>query len=439
MGTELTRGRLLGYGVGSVGTGVFGAVPGLLLLFFLTDTLGVAAGWAGLVLLVPKAWDVLLNPLVGAWSDRDAGRRGSRTRWILAGAVALPVCFVAMFAVPVEGALAGGLWVAVAFLLAATAYSPYQVTYVALPAEMTDDKEARTRIVSWRIVALTVGILLAGGLAPALVSAGGDGRAGYALMGVVIGAVLAAAMLTAALSTRWVPSRPAEPLGLRESFALARGNRSFALLLTTYVLQSLAVSVMLAAAPYLATYRLGDYDWTSVLFVALVAPSIVVVPLWVRAARRFGKAPCLVAATVGYAVVTVSLLLTAHPDRAWWVVGQCALLGTGYAAMQLLAFSLLPDTISDDESRTGRRQAGAFTGVWTAGETVGAAAGPALYAAVLAVSSFVSSRADEPVAQPASAVTGVLVGMTVLPVVLLAVSLPLLVRFSRGAAAAVPA
>ena len=205
------------------------------------------------------------------------------------------------------------------------------------------------------------------------------------------------------------------------------------------MLQSLAVSVMLAAAPYLATYRLGDYDWTSVLFVALVAPSIVVVPLWVRAARRFGKAPCLVAATVGYAVVTVSLLLTAHPDRAWWVVGQCALLGTGYAAMQLLAFSLLPDTISDDESRTGRRQAGAFTGVWTAGETVGAAAGPALYAAVLAVSSFVSSRADEPVAQPASAVTGVLVGMTVLPVVLLAVSLPLLVRFSRGAAAAVPA
>jgi Na+/melibiose symporter-like transporter len=441
-GAELTRGRLLGYGVGSIGTGIFGAVPGLLLLFFLTDTLGVAAGWAGLILLVPKAWDVLLNPLVGAWSDRDAARRGSRTRWILAGALALPVCFVAMFAVPVDGALAGGLWVAVAFLLAATAYSPFQVTYVALPAEMTDDKQARTRIVSWRIVALTLGILLAGGLAPALTETAGGGRAGHAVMGLVIGAVLAAGMIGAALATRWVRSRPAAPLGLRASFALARGNRSFALLLTTYVLQSLAVSVMLAGAPYLATYRLDDYGWTSLLFVALVAPSIVVVPLWVRAARRFGKAPCLVAATAGYALATLSLLLTAHPDRAWWVVGQCALLGSGYAAMQLLALSLLPDTISDDESRTGRRQAGAFTGVWTAGETVGAAVGPALYAAVLAVSSFVSSPADEPVAQPASAVTGVLVGMTVLPAVLLVVSLPLLARFARsvrGSAVVVPA
>src|SRR5829696_1471191 len=126
---QLDRGRLFGYGVGSVGTGVFGAVPGLLLLFFLTDTLGVAPGWAGLVLLLPKAWDVILNPLVGAASDRDAARRGSRSRWLLAGAVALPPLFVAMFAVPFAGPLAGGLWVAFAFLLAATAYSFYQVTY----------------------------------------------------------------------------------------------------------------------------------------------------------------------------------------------------------------------------------------------------------------------------------------------------------------------
>ena len=434
---ELTRRRLLGYGVGSVGTGIFGAVPGLLLLFFLTDTLGVAAGWAGLILLVPKAWDVLLNPLVGAWADRSAARGGSRTPWLLAGAVALPVLFFAMFAVPVAGPVPGGLWVAVFFLLAATAYSPYQVNYVALPAEMTVDKQARTRVVSWRVVAMTVGILVGGGLAPALTGVAG-GRAGYAVMGLVVGAVLAASMLAATLSTRWVRSRPARPLGLRESFALARGNRPFLALLATWVLQALAVNIMLAGAPYLATYRLDDYGWTSVLFVALVAPSIVVMPLWVRAARRFGKAPCLTVATGGYALVAASMLLTASPGRAWLVVGQCALLGIGYAAMQLLALSLLPDTVTDDEGRTGQRQAGALTGVWTAGEVLGAAAGPALYAAVLALSAFASAPADERVDQPASALTGVLLGMTVLPAVLLLASLPLLARFARAPRPAAP-
>jgi hypothetical protein len=44
---RLTRGVHLGYALGSIGTAAFGTVPGLLLLHYLTDVLGVAAGTAG--------------------------------------------------------------------------------------------------------------------------------------------------------------------------------------------------------------------------------------------------------------------------------------------------------------------------------------------------------------------------------------------------------
>lgn len=50
---------LAGYAFGSLVTGAFGTVPGLLLPPYLTDTLGVAAGVAGLLVLSPKAWDAL--------------------------------------------------------------------------------------------------------------------------------------------------------------------------------------------------------------------------------------------------------------------------------------------------------------------------------------------------------------------------------------------
>ncbi|RQW85837.1 MFS transporter, partial [Micromonospora globispora] len=52
-----------GYALGSLVTGAFGTVPGLLLLPYLPDTLGVAAGVAALLVLLPKAWDVLVNPV----------------------------------------------------------------------------------------------------------------------------------------------------------------------------------------------------------------------------------------------------------------------------------------------------------------------------------------------------------------------------------------
>ena len=73
---RLTPAARRGYGLGSVATGSFGTVPGLLLLPYLTDRLGVAAGVAGLVVFLPKAWDVILNPIAGRISDRsDQPRR----------------------------------------------------------------------------------------------------------------------------------------------------------------------------------------------------------------------------------------------------------------------------------------------------------------------------------------------------------------------------
>lgn len=133
----LSRPRLLGFGVGSVGTGVFSALPGLLLLYYLTDVLGVVAWLAGLVLVLPKFWDVVISPVIGAASDREAVRTGGRSRLMFAGALLLPALFAAMFAAPTAAPAASALWVLLAFVLATTAFSLFQVPYIALPAEIS--------------------------------------------------------------------------------------------------------------------------------------------------------------------------------------------------------------------------------------------------------------------------------------------------------------
>ncbi|MFI6924817.1 MFS transporter [Nonomuraea spiralis] len=435
---RLGRDRLLGYGVGSVGTGVFSAVPGLLLLYYLTDMLGVPAAVAGAVLVAPKIWDVLLNPLVGAASDREAVRTGRRTRLLAVGAATLPVAFALMFAVPggVSGGTAGAVWSGVAFLLAATAFACFQVPYVALPAEMSASPAERTRIMSWRVVCLTVGILVAGGLAPAVVDLAGGGRPGYAVMGVAIGAVMAAALVAATLGTRWVSSRPGpRQLGPVAAFRMARGNRPFFALLAAFVTQALGVAVMLAGAPYVASYRLGDYGLTSVMFVCLVGPSMLAVPVWARLARAYGTVRCYLAASAGFTAVALALVPAIAAGSLTATLALTALAGVCYAALQLLPLSLLPDTVHADAVRTGHAQAGAFTGLWTAGETAGLALGPGLFALVLAVSGFVSAPVESPVAQPPGALTGLLLGFTALPALLMLISLPFVIRYGRLALA----
>ena len=96
--TAVLPGRVRrGYGLGSVATGAFGTVPGLLLLPYLTDRLGIAAGLAGLIVLLPTAWDVLRNPIAGRVSDRSTHPDGRRRPFLVRAGLTLAVLFALLF------------------------------------------------------------------------------------------------------------------------------------------------------------------------------------------------------------------------------------------------------------------------------------------------------------------------------------------------------
>ena len=430
---RLPRRISVSYGVGSIGTGVYSTVPGLLLLYYLTDVLGVAAGIASLVLFVPKAWDAFLNPLVGTWSDRV----GARRPFLLAGAIAVPVFFALLFSAPDLGPGRSALYVGAVYTLAMTAFALFQVPYVAMPAEMTDDYHERTRLMSVRMVLLTVGILVGGAVAPAISGGKEGGRHGYAVMSFVVAGVLLVALLTAWRGTAGVrsagPATGTRPTA-RQQLAVIRGNPSFVVLFSGYALQAVAIGAMLSGAPYIATYVLDDAGLAAVLFVFLVGPAALVMPVWRRLSLVHGKLRCYLAASALFALSGATLVF-ARSEPTAVVFAQMALLGIGYAGMQLFPYAMLPDALAADQAKAGEARAGVYTGVWQAGETIGFAVGPALFALVLAASGFVSSSADERVVQPDSAVTGLVLGFSLLPALLVLLSLPVLRRYAAADAA----
>lgn len=440
MGTQIDaappRRAVVGYALGSVGTGGFGTLPGLVLAYYLTDTLGVTAGLAGLAVTLPKIWDVVVDPLVGRASDASARRRGSRRAFLLAGAITLPVCFAALFAVPepLQG-VAAAVWVIVAFLLATSAFSLFQVPYIALPAELAHTPASRTRLVAPRIAVLAVAILAFGAGGPLLRDLAGGGRTGYLVMGVATGLLIGAGMAAAAVLTtpRGAPSGLPAPstedsAGYAAGIAAVRESAPLRALLATFVLQALATGAMLAAAQYVATYTLGDETAVTLLFVALVAPALLVMPLARRLADRWGKHRALVAATVLFAAASAALVL-AEPLPGPWVYACVGLAGIAYAGMQLYPLALLPDVIAADARRRGAERAGVLAGVWTAGETAGLALGPTVALGVLAATGFVSRTEGAVGTQPPSALWGVVLIFSLLPALLALASLVPLSRF----------
>jgi GPH family glycoside/pentoside/hexuronide:cation symporter len=432
MAQPLTPSVRRGYGLGSVATGSFGTVPGLLLLPYLTDRLGVAAGLAGLVVFLPKAWDVVLNPVAGGISDRSTNPRGRRRPFLLRAGTSLAVAFVLLFAGPTSPTGLATTWVVVAFLACATAYAFFQVPYVAMPAEMTDDYDERTRLMTWRVAILALAILVSGGVSPVIRDALGP-EWGYRGVGLFVGALILLGTLGAWWGTRDAPAARQATAGgsLRDQLRVVASSPPFRTLLTVFVLQALATGAMLAGVDYVARVLLGGGLASTILFVCFVGPALLVTPLWQRLGEARGKRTGYVWGSVLLAGGALATLLTVRVGLVAAAL-SVAVVGVGYAACQMFPLAMLPDVAAADAERAGESRAGTFTGVWTAGETLGLALGPFVYAAVLTLGGYISST-DADAAQPDSARLAIALGFSVVPAVLVAASMVVLRRYRLDA------
>src|SRR5690606_29678713 len=118
------------------------------------------------------------------------------------------------------------------------------------------------------------------------------------------------------------------------------------------------------------TWEFHDESAVTYLFVALIAPALLVAPVWQKIAQQVGKERGFRMASFIFMVASLALVFMIWVP-GWWIIAPVALAGAAYAGMQSLPMAMLPDVISVDRGD----RAGVFGGVWTAGETAGMAFG----------------------------------------------------------------
>src|SRR5262249_3835003 len=149
----------------------------------------------------------------------------------------------------------------------------------------------RTRVVSLRMVALTFGVLVAGGLSPMLVDALGGGRHGYAIMGVCLAAWCLVSGVACVAATGGASRAATETTDHSHASQLraALDSRPLRLMAAAMVLQVVALSTSLAALPFFARYHLGGIALLGTMFVAKYLVAMAAMPVWSRISARIGK------------------------------------------------------------------------------------------------------------------------------------------------------
>ncbi len=234
--------------------------------FYYTAVLGLAGSLVGLALAVSLAFDAVVDPLVGSWSDNVRSRLGRRLPIMLLAAPLMPIAMGLVFAPPRGlSQIALFAWLTATCVAVRCAISLFNVPYFALGAEMTEDYVERSSVVAWRAIAgIVAGVIITfGGYALFFTGANGLQRAGaYPGFGWTVGVLIGfMALLCVAGLRRYAPALPqartvAEPIWRRLPRELAEifRNRSFRMLFLSAIAFFVAVGLNATLATHVNVF-----------------------------------------------------------------------------------------------------------------------------------------------------------------------------------------
>ncbi|MDX1342581.1 MAG: MFS transporter [Reinekea sp.] len=426
------------YGVSDLGVNILVIASILITFTYLTTVLGVAPGIAGSLLLAAKVWDVITDPLIGRFSDRTQSRFGRRLPWMTAGAVFMALGFAGMFMAPFANAspTLQGVYFVLALMLTYTAFTMVGVPYGAMTPELTDDYDERSSLTAWRMGFGSIGLLIGGAGAPAVISMFGGGLDGHRMMGLVFIPLVALPTLITVWVLRNQPLKEATvaDLSLSEQWQLVKQNKPFIRLALIYLVQAGMMAQVTAGLLLACAYIFEAEDpnaLLTMLYPVFVLSTIISLPLWLMIARNSSKHMAFV---MGGLVFTVGSCLMFFMDRNTVHLGFVLMIviGYGYSAYMIFPWSMMADAISHAKTYTDVSLEGVFNGWWTAMQKVGIALGPFVIGWMLQLSGFQSSMDGSFPAQTDQALFALRLAISVVPAVIFALTLIGIYRWPLG-------
>ncbi len=340
------------------------------------ETTLLTVGLVGTLFTLSKFVDVITDPLFGWLSDRVWFRWGRRRTWMVLS-VPLLMVSVHMLFHPPSGAGATYLlfWLFFVYL----GYTILLLSHLAWAAELAESYDERSRIIGWRQVVGTGGMLMVL-ILPAIGELSGliEGAAGRAnLMSWFLVITLP---LFVAITTLTLP----DPLPKTRSLATRLGdflvvfrNKHLRRVLTATLLLDTAIGITGSLYVWLAVYVFRIPDMTSLVLVVYFSAGMVFVPLWMALAKRFEKHHVYTGAMI-YGMITLGFFGITSGAHIALIMAANIFYGVAFGAGIFLARSMVADTADHDQLQTGQVRMGFFFSSLTLTGKIGSALGPAI-------------------------------------------------------------
>jgi len=428
----------VGYGFGDMASSMFWKIFGMYLAFFYTDVFRIPAAAAGVMFLVTRILDAVVDPMLGIMADRTKTRWGKYRPYLLWIAIPFAVMGAITFYTPNFGASGKLVYAYVTYIMMMIVYSAINVPYASLLGVMSSDPQERNTLSSYRMSFAFIGSFVTFMLLQPLVDYFGKGGARSAAENIstepmawtkavaIIGAICVVLFY---LCFRYTKERvveikkSAEKTSIKEDLILLWRNKPWWILIATGLAALMFNALRDTVAVYyfryyiIDSYKMAATGWTltTIYFLVGQAANLLGVTMAAPLSNRYGKRNTYIIAMVLAAILSCGFFFT--KDVASIMILQVAVsICAGYVLP--LLWSMFSDICDHQELTTGRRAAGLIFSSSSMSQKFGWAIGPAIVLWVLAAFNYITPpEGVDFVTQPDSAIFGMKLLISLLPAI----------------------
>ena len=382
--------QLIAYGMGGLIPIALFNIAGQLIQLLGNISLGLSPIMLGFILMVPRLWDAVSDPLMGHITDNTRSRWGRRRPFILFGGFAVALSFVGMWWIPQGETIYNWFptetaynWFQLAFILVGvliffTACTVFEIPHGALGMEMSDDYHERTRLFSAKSF---MGNLFAMGTPWLLYLAGleffrgpdGSLHDGMRYVSLFISAALIPMTIWwfyALREPRFEHVQLQQKTSFWHDMRNTLNNRTFLVLVSIIFTLATGFNFVAIFNYYITIFYLygGDEIAAGKLLgingtVWAVTGLLAVFPLnWIG--KAIGKKRTLLIAILLMCAAQLSKIVCYDPQHPYLIIIPTMLLSAGMLMFFTLGSSMVGDICDEDELATGKRAEGRYYSVY---------------------------------------------------------------------------
>ena len=395
---------------------IMGSLVGSYLLIFLTDTFGVPAGAAGVIMVIASIWDAINDPIMGTLADRTKTRWGKYRPYFLFIPAILTVVVVLLFASPNLSIHGKIIWTAVFYILYGMLRTGIEIPSYALINAVTDQPEERTKLINAYTVVMGIFTTITTSFALTLVSLfGGENTAlGYMIVVGIAGILMTVScwICFATTKERFVEHTTQEHLikELKKLFS----TKGLLNVLFAWLGSYIAFNIMMASSVYYMMYVIMRPDLISMYMLDIsligVLGIIFLIPILMKVFKKTEKAFAASQAVVIICSIAI-LLFSGNLVVLFIFSGIGAMFATASMPFSAMLMTEMTDLVKLDTGRTVNGTMAALKGFCN---KAGIAVSSAIISFTLETTGYVAGAIGQ---EPQAVLTGISFSRFMVPAV----------------------